>query len=312
VRHLANLRTPQVGIAQVDRILQGLGEHFGGIKRGVFNNLDERFDFSRWLALNPSVRHALFGRYTQVEAGLGLVEHDFTRAIRETTAPTTVIWGGADAIAPLRTGRLLAARMPDARLKVIEGVGHTPMLESADTFRALLQEALVSPLSPRPAVTVSDVSQGDVVCQGEANRVYSGRFDSLTLDGCPGAQIRMARMKRLVVKASSVVIEDAVIDADDVALLAVESDVTATHLSLTGRVAIRSDNSRFDLAGASLRAREQSVEMLTPSRFLFSVSDWRGRDHTGDAHFPWPDGAAAPQVPATAPAAPATAPVSAR
>lgn len=288
VQHLAGLRTPQVGIAPVDRFLKGLGERVGGFKRGVFNNLDERFDFSRWLAQNPNVRYALLGRYTQVEAGLGLVEHDFTRAIRETMAPTTVIWGADDPIAPLRTGRLLAARMPDARLKVIDGVGHTPMLESADAFRALLMEALVAPHEPRVAETVPEVSQGDVVCQGEPGRSYSGRFDTLTLDNCQGARIHGARLKRLVLKSSTVTLDDTTIDADDVALSAVDSEATATNLRVNGRVAIRTDNSRFDLAGASLRAREQGVEMLSHSRLFFSVSDWRGSDFTGDAHFLWP------------------------
>lgn len=294
VQHIASLRTPQVGIAPVDRFLKGLGERVGGFRRGVFNNLDERFDFSRWLAQNPGVRYALLGRYTQVEAGLGLVEHDFTRAIRETAAPTTVIWGADDPIAPLRTGRVLAARMPDARLKVIDGVGHTPMLESADAFRALLMEALTAPHEPRdarePLERLTEASQGDVVCQSEPARSYTGRFDSLTLDNCPGARISAARLKRLVLKGSTVTLDDTVIESDDVAISAVDSEATATNLRLSGRVAIRTDNSRFDLAGASLQAREQGVEMLSPSRLFFSVSDWRGSDFTGDAHFLWPQG----------------------
>lgn len=287
VQHMASLRTPQVGIAPVDRILKGVGERLGGIRRGVFGSLDDRFDFSRWLAQNPGVRYALLGRYTQVEAGLGLVEHDFSRAIRETTAPTTVIWGGDDAIAPLRTGRLLAARLPDARLKVIDGVGHTPMLESPEAFRALLVEALSAPLAPRFAVRVPEVSQGDVTCSADANRVYTGRFDTLTLDNCLGVRVHSARIKRLVLRGSTVTIDDSVVEADDVALSATDSEVTATHLRLSGRVAVRAENSRLDLAGASLAAREQAVEAPPPSRVYFSVSDIRGREHNGDVHTIW-------------------------
>ncbi|HEY0819145.1 MAG TPA: alpha/beta hydrolase, partial [Rhizobacter sp.] len=287
VQHMAALRTPQVGIAPVDRILRGVSERLGGIRRGVFANLDDRFDFSRWLAQNPAVRYALLGRYTQIDAGLGLVEHDFTRAIRETTAPTTVIWGGDDAIAPLRTGRLLAVRLPDARLKVMEGVGHTPMLESPDAFRALLIEALAMPLVPRAATRLPEVSQGDVVCSADANRVYTGRFDSLTLDNCLGVRVHNAQIRRLVVRASTVSVDDSVVEADDVALAASDSEVTATNLRLSGRVAVRADNSRVDLAGASLVAREVAVEAPLPSRVYFSVSDMRGREHSGDVHTVW-------------------------
>lgn len=286
-QHIASLRTRQVGIAPVDNFLKGLSDRVNSVRRLVFNDLDNRFDFSRWLAQNPGVRNTLLGRYTQVEAGLGLVEHDFTAAIRETTAPTTVIWGRDDPVAPLRTGTLLAARMPDARLKVIDGVGHTPMLESPQTFNRLLQEALLAPLAPKPVREAGGPSQGHVLCQNKANQRYSGSFDSITLENCADARIDGAQLKQLTLSSSSLTIEDSVIDSSDVALSAQNSDLVATGLQLRGRVAIRADNSRLDLAGASLQASERNVEMITPSRLYFSVSDLRGPDFTGDAHVLW-------------------------
>jgi hypothetical protein len=77
-----------------------------------------------------------------------------------------------------------------------------------------------------------------------------------------------------------------------VALLARDSELTATAVRISGRVAIRSDNSYFDLAGVSLRARDRGVEMIgeRASRLFFSVSDWQGSDYNGDAHFIWPRG----------------------
>lgn len=294
VQHIASMRTPQTGVAPVDRFLKGLGERLGGLRRGVFHDLDDRFDFSRWLAQNPNVRYLLLGRHTQIEAGLGLVEHDFTAAMRETRAPTTVIWGSEDPIAPPRTGRVLAAHMPDARLQVMEGVGHTPMLESPDAFRGFLLDALAAPFPPRPVPKAPGPSNGDLVCRNLPDQRYSGRYDSLTLDNCPGARISGALLRKLVlVKSSGVVIDDTVIEADDVAIEAQGSEVTATNLTLSGRVGIRSDASRFDLAGASLRTREQGVEMTSYSRFFFSVSEWHGSDHAGDAHFLWPQAATA-------------------
>lgn len=286
-QHVASLRTRQVGIAPVDGFLKGLSDRVNSVRRFVFNDLDNRFDFSRWLAQNPGVRNTLLGRYTQVEAGLGLVEYDFTAAIRETTAPTTVIWGRDDPVAPLRIGTLLAARMPDARLKVIDGVGHTPMQESPEPFKRLLLEALLAPLAPKAALNAAEPSQGHVLCQNKANQRYSGSFDSITLENCADARIDGARLNQLTLSSSSVTIEDSVIDGGDVALSAQHSEVVATGVQLRGRVAIRADNSRLDLAGASLQASERNVEMSTPSRLYFSVSDLRGTDFTGDAHLLW-------------------------
>jgi pimeloyl-ACP methyl ester carboxylesterase len=289
-QHIATMRTRQVGIGSVDRFLKGMDERINGLRRALFQGMDERFDLSRWLAQNPSVRYALLGRYTQVEAALGLVEHDFTAAIRETTAPTTVIWGRDDPIAPFRTGKLLAARMPDARLRVLDSVGHTPMFDAPEAFARLLQEALATPLSPRYAVEVPEASQGDVVCRNQPDQRYSGRFDSLTLENCANARIEGARIKQLTLKASSATLDDSVVESDDVALSAQGSELTATASQLRGRIAIRADDSRIDLAGVTLQATELGVEQLLPSRFYFSVSEWRAPDYTGDAHFFWPPG----------------------
>ncbi|HEX3138950.1 MAG TPA: alpha/beta hydrolase [Rhizobacter sp.] len=286
--HIASMRTKPVGIDPVDRFLKGLDERINSFRRDVFTGLDDRFDLSRWLAQNPSVRNALLGRYTQIEAGLGLVEHDFTPAIREMRAPTTVIWGRDDPIAPLRTGKLLAARLPDARLQVIDGAGHTPMQDSPRTFTRLLLDALTAPLPAKYAVDVTLVSQGNVVCRDSAGRRYSGSFDTLTLENCPDARIEAARMKQLVLKDSSATLEDSVIEGGEVALSAQGSQITATNVRLDARVAIRSDNSRLDLAGVSLNASERGVELLSPSRLYFSVSELRAPDYSGDAHFIWP------------------------
>ena len=287
-QHMASRRMPQVGIVPVDRYLKGLDERIDGFRRDAFRRLEDGYDFSRWLAQNPEIRHALLGRYIYVEAALGLVEHDFTSAIRETNAPTTVIWGANDAVAPLRTGRLLAGRMANARLKVIEGVGHTPMLESPDAFNRLLLAGLTAPLPQRPVDPAMGSSQGSVVCENRAGARYSGVFDSITLDHCAGARIEDARVKQLTLKSSSLTLENTVVDSGDVALSAQHSEVIATNVSFRGRVAIRAGHSRLDLAGVSLQASERGVEMPAPSRILFSVSDWHGTDHDGDAHFPWP------------------------
>jgi len=288
VQHVASVRARSIGIAPVDRFLMGLSDRVNSLRRSVFNDIDDRFDFSRWLAQNPGVRYALLGRHTQIEAGLGLVEHDFTAAIRDTAAPTTVIWGRDDPVAPLRTGYLLAARMPDARLRVMDGVGHTPMEDSPAAFTRLLMEALATPLAPKYAVEVPEASQGDVVCRDTPDQRYSGRFDSLTLENCANARIDGARLKQLTLKSSSATVNDSVVEGTDVALTAENSQLTATHLQLRGRVAIRAEDSRLDLAGASLQASERGVEATGSSRLLFSVSDWHGTDRNGDAHFLWP------------------------
>ena len=50
------------------------------------------------------------------------------------SCPTTVLWGERDALIPLEHGRILARRIPGARLIVLPGVGHLPAVEAPDAF----------------------------------------------------------------------------------------------------------------------------------------------------------------------------------
>jgi pimeloyl-ACP methyl ester carboxylesterase len=300
-RQLARLNARTVGIAQVDRILSDIDQRLGGMGQAVMSNMDGRFDFSRFLVNNPIVRNALFGRYTQIDAAFGLVEHDFSAAIRDTRAPTTLIWGRADPIAPLRTGELLAARMPDARLKVLDRVGHVPMEDAPDAFNVLLMQALTAPWSPRaalaPAPAPASGEARSVTCRNGADAFYTGNLDKVLIENCQRVHISKAQLNQLTLVNSTVTIDNSSIAnlpgdgmGEGVALDARNSEVSATGLLLKGRIAIRAQGSQFDLAGTSLRASERAIEMPTASQLYFSVSDWESPEYSGDAHFAWPPG----------------------
>jgi pimeloyl-ACP methyl ester carboxylesterase len=313
VRAMARQRLPQLGLPPLDRLLRSVESRVNDLGSLLLLGRDDRYDFLPWLARNPDVRQALLGGLVQVDAAIGLVEHDFTAAIRETRAPTTLIWGRDDRIAPLRTGQLLAARLPQARLRVMDAAGHTPMLDRPDEFNTLLLAALAGPAPQRaPGEPLPAGSQGDVECLDQDEVFYSGRFDRLMIERCGRVSIERAQIGQLVVNGSTVSIANSSIamgkesgndrgddkgkDNGGVALVARDSDITATHVQIDGRVAIRTDNSVFDMAGVSLKAREQGVEVLgnSPSRLFFSVSDWSSRDYRGDAHFLWPRSASGP------------------
>ena len=68
-------------------------------------------------------------------------EGRFTTPIEEHPSPLTVVWGGGDPIAvAAMTDRLLRAR-PDARLHLLDRVGHYPMIEAPDRFLDALAAA---------------------------------------------------------------------------------------------------------------------------------------------------------------------------
>ncbi|MGD0881770.1 MAG: alpha/beta hydrolase [Acidimicrobiales bacterium] len=62
------------------------------------------------------------------------LEHRFTPPLVDHPSPLTVVWGTDDPIAvPAMADRLARAR-PDARVVLLDGVGHYPMVEAPDRF----------------------------------------------------------------------------------------------------------------------------------------------------------------------------------
>lgn len=292
VQALAQLQPPRVGLGAVDRLMGLVSDRVNGLASLALLGHDQRADPLPLLARYPAARQALLGGSTQMDLALRLVEHDFTAAIRHMQAPTTLVWGGRDRIAPLRTGELLAARLPHAHLEVISDSGHTPMQDSPAAFNQILLRALQEPQRSRTltAAVADTPSKGHVICRNTDDLSYTGRFDSITLEHCGHVRIHHAQIGRLVVNASTVSLNTSQIDSDDVALTAEDSEVQATASVVRGRVAIRTTNSYFDLAGVTLLATQgPAVQMVAaPSRLFLSVSDWQGADYAGEAHFVWP------------------------
>ena len=64
--------------------------------------------------------------------------HDTTARLGQIQAPTLVLHGERDMLAPIANARLLAERIPDAQLAIVPGAGHAYALEAPDvSFRVL-------------------------------------------------------------------------------------------------------------------------------------------------------------------------------
>ena len=61
-------------------------------------------------------------------------EARYTGAIEDHPSALTIVWGDQDPIAVVAMAHRLAERRPDATLRVLEGLGHYPMLEQPDAF----------------------------------------------------------------------------------------------------------------------------------------------------------------------------------
>ena len=219
-----------------------------------------------------------------VNAALALVDEDFTTAVHTLAQPVQIIWGEADAIAPLRTGELLARRLPNAQLATLPGVGHVPMLQATNDFLALLTAAIHDAPAPRRAVPPADAPLPDLVCRGQVDQRYSGRYREVLIDGCSAVRLTDLVAERIVVRDSIVQMLGVQVAASDVALDITNSELIATASDFTGRLAIRSDASRLDLAGVRLEASGFALQALRRSRLVASVSEIRDVFYRGGWH----------------------------
>ena len=275
--------------AGLDSTLGALGSLLPGGTEAMLDALQDRSDLGRLLMDSPAVRSALFGDGAIGDAALDLLDYDLTVAIRDVRVPTAVIWGSADPVTPRRAGTLLAARMHDAKLYIVDGAEHMPMNQRPAAFNPILLTALSqSPGSGGTATAIDGTPRGSVRCKDQSGVRYTGTYESISLQNCTNVLITNARAGSVKALNSSLKIESSIIDGKLVALDAADSSVTATAVSLKGRVAIRASASRLDLAGVSLHATEKGLDMTGASRAYFSVSDYDAPDYRGDAHFAWP------------------------
>lgn len=222
---------------------------------------------------SPDLRQAVLDGEPARIAALAVVNENLSDALPRVAAPTLVLWGADDDVAPLRNGRVLAWMLPHARLETIEGAGHTPMSESPAALRALLEPFLSAGLPPGPyAVPHIAEPRGAGRCQWERGSIFEGEYDRLTIEGCTRALVRYARVRELRIVDSTVIIDDSVVGGGAVGLEARNSSVLVTGGRIEGDVAIRADASRLDLAGVQIEGRAAGVTAEQPSWAVFSLT----------------------------------------
>jgi 3-oxoadipate enol-lactonase len=91
------------------------------------------------------LRH--FGRHRATPQGAwahwwATVYHDTVSRLHCIQAPTLVMHGELDAMAPISNARLLADRIPDAELAIVPGAGHAFMLERPEASLEIFEDWL--------------------------------------------------------------------------------------------------------------------------------------------------------------------------
>lgn len=217
---------------------------------------------------------AIVGGPPEQVAALSLIATDVGPALSSIRAPTLVVWGRRDRVAPLRTGRLLDDRIGHARLVVLDDAGHVPMADAPEAFVAEVRRHLsgASPAASRS----TGASPRPFTCRGQADVELTGRLGHVLVEGCRGVRIHDARLDSLVIRSSDVRLDNVQIGGRaEVALDARDANVRATGGAIVGDVGASLHDSRLDLAGVHIEGRRVAFQTGAPSRVLFSVCEVR-------------------------------------
>ncbi len=82
---------------------------------------------------------------------LRMADPRFWNRVKRVKAPTLVIHGSLDEVIPVAAARELVRRRPDWTLRVLEGVGHVPMMETPKEFLSVVNEWLADRIALEPA-----------------------------------------------------------------------------------------------------------------------------------------------------------------
>ena len=235
----------------------------------------------------PALRIAVLGSDPKKIAALALIIDDYSEVIDQVRTPVLILWGENDAIAPLRTSRILAGRLPDSRLEIIRGAGHVPMLEQPEQFnRIVLREIASDPLAGRNPAAGEPAGTSDRVgsCSRQDGMKFTGAYRLIEVKDCRHVEIANVTAGKLDVTDSEVVIENSRIISGAVSLKADRSELVLTNVTVEGDVAIETSQSRFDLAGVKLVGKKAAVSAKRDSVLIFSVSRIESPHTTGTLH----------------------------
>jgi pimeloyl-ACP methyl ester carboxylesterase len=206
---------------------------------------------------DPEQRQLYFEGVPERIAAFAVAAEDPRPWLPKVVAPTLVVWGADDPVAPPRTARLLAERIAGSRFLLLDGIGHTPMLEAPEAFREAVQPFAREgrwPMGARaaaPPPAASPASESAACRDGQPRR-FEGHFEALVLENCHGVTVRGSRLRHLRVINSSVRIEGSRLGGIELR----SGTVEMTGGRLEAPVPIEAEYGHLDLAGVDIAAGE--------------------------------------------------------
>ncbi len=223
---------------------------------------------------SATFRKIAFQSDANLIAGLSLMNTNFGPVLERIGVPTTIFWGDRDPIAPVRTGRVLAALLGRAHLVLIPGAGHSPMQDKKEVLQRLLLQDLASPPAPPPPPPPPPPPAPSTrigVCDGKRGVTFTGPYRSIHLRRCTQVKLMNVTATEVRIDHSEATIVNTHIRSTATALRVNASHVSITASRLEAPVPLEVIGGNLDLAGVVLRGDKVGAIVRSNSTLMFSV-----------------------------------------
>lgn len=283
-RYLSHL-----GIDFLPKFYPTQNDHLSNLASTVFSKLTWANPAPEIMLASPRLRRNFLSADPARIAGLALVMEDFSADMARVQAPTLVLWGGRDELAPLRNGRVLSANLPQAQLEIFATSGHTPMDDVPEDFAQRVAEFLRAPIvAQRNDILDRPLAWPQTAriasCLDKRGLLLEGDFQRINIRRCRDVAIRNARVRELRIAEASVSIEDSLIGGGEVGLHVDNARVQITSSVIEGRIAITAIAAHLDIAGSRIAGVEAAVKAPRASEILFSLSRVSSPHFRGSLH----------------------------
>ncbi len=261
------------GTSPVSKIHRGLGRIVTGVSRTITEASAALEPHETWLGNNVE-RLSPGG----TKSAMALILHRTGPYISGIDAPTLLVWGERDTVAPLRTGWLLRDQLANASLSVLPGVGHVPMVDAPDELIQRILAFLDSPvradevaLSRMNRETRSQPRRESrrVDCRTDGQRQFTGMYATLHLTNCADVTVENAEIDRLVLNNSSVRLVSVRVSKGT---FAVHSVLEMTGGDYTGQIGLSMTDATADIAGSRISGSRYAITAQKSARLLFSAT----------------------------------------
>lgn len=205
----------------------------------------------------------LLGDSPSVLAATALLDFNFGYAIERLEAPTLILWGKEDRVAPTRVAHVLDDRIERSELEFIAEGGHVLMRDrpeaTAEAVTKFLDGKLPAQFGAQPVGKRAPTeTEREGSCHDREDVTFTGDFASITIDHCTGFRLHDVRALRVIIASS-----EGRIDESDIhqGLAVKDSTVSITGGKIKGRIGLIATESELDLAGVVITGEEAALKL---------------------------------------------------